>query len=1489
MIKTHRSKKNLLNYKYSCQIIDGDPTSKDYFRIQEIPSTLFVGKNLLKIFPNKNTLAPNSKIYIEILDANGEPIYHEILKSTPSDNSKYIVIYIYPDTPIGEASIILGGRARIDNVTGKEILYSNSTISENYKDNMNLMWTGRFSVSNTLQNNSEVFFSKDPIIDFSEKQIPYYTISSLNSNQTKLYSSPSCSLSLQSVITPFQNSEDSSRYSDVFFDSSKKMSIDPILNADGTGTTRELADLPRYSDLSTIYAQNFTFTPEMEGGIIYVNEIDLSSKTPSDANDVSLFSSLVNYSSSIVQVLNSNTIRVDKSFYHKIKYTTTSGVQKEIAFTSFLNQTNVTSSFYSTNNLNQTPATESFVSFIFRDAEPNVGTVDKVKIKYKPIGSFGEFIDVGEFQILEQNLFVDESVIIQSPRNGLIEKQIGFPKNQTDVNTYWETNLTNYPGTVNFLYNTSRIIDSFYAQHAGINSPDKYILITPTLEFPAESETEYKIKFLSNTIEDASASFSPQLDVYISGSQIQIDNIKNDNNLQPIRNNSFGTYIGTVNRVTGRISENEFFFKTTQKKNITPIFVIRSGNWNIGQIGIYPRKEIGFSPNHIKINVPVTLFRRQVELLIHVDYLNENGIKANTYSKIYGAYFDGGNVVITGRDNQFTGSFSGSYGGDGRTLITSWSRIEGIPDGLISSSIDTSSFAHKTEITGAFTLLSSSFTTTYLKSELTSSFVTNSQTSSFALKTDISGAFDVTSGSLGNRITAVENFSTGSFIRPPDTSSFAIKTNITGAFNSLSSSFVNDYPRNELTRSFVNSPQTGGFATTGSNSFYGNQYITGTGSIGIGTPAWANSAIRIITPNTSSAYYMLLTANSDNTRGVQFRNDGHIDFSSMQGMSIPYSRGYPTSSVSNRTLFYNAILQRPSFYDRPVITGNSYVTIDSTFSNAGINFPEMKNILWGIGTGRWTATTSGSNVAGSNWKVNYVLSPHVYNAGSGLTYPGGNAYFSFWANGTPETINFRLRNSSGTWFSYTTSTNLFISGTDYFGFMQVDINPGPNYFQELEVQYTNSISHATNPRRIEYMPNISDDLLGSTPLFDKSRNEYLYNPIYGINTSGTQSYAINSTSGWVLNNLYVTIGSASQQIGQQFFLKGRSGVSSIFKIQASDGTERQNLTDAGSYYLTSSFNLLGNAAFSSSLVSWNGYRVLTSNDTSSFAIKTNITGAFNSLSSSFVNDYPRNELTRSFVNNSSTSSFAIKTDITGAFTTLSSSITTRTTTLENKVYVSASRDSHILISNNTTTGSYTSEGLRYFKETVAAPTQSVTPWGIFKVEGECTQAGTSFGEFELAGYVNMKEDISKIEYLYGVSIPNTQSVVFYLDFPIFKNNLTGSAYTDGRSRYGVMSAEINVMVFASASSGVEKVFAQNWKSRFKSTALSFTQVNDAVTSSYGADPGYDSYFTIATTMGAGITVSASMLRVPCTFQAADFRSYSLRAAATCQTIKFEIL
>lgn len=1203
MIKLHRSKKNLLQYKPYCQIVDSDPTSKDYFRIQDKPTTLYVGKNLLKIFPNKNALVPNSTVFIEILDSNGEPLYHEILTSTTSDNSKYIVIYVYPDTPIGDATIVLCARAKYDNKTGNEIKFSNDREATNFKENINLIWTGRFSISSTNQNSSEIFYSKDPIIDFSERQVPYYEISSSNSNKINLYSTPSSSFSMRSITQPFQNATDISVYADKFTDMSRKLSIDPILNSDGSGTTRELIDIPRHSDLSTIYASGFTFIPEMEGGILYANNIDISDKTPSDTANPAEFSVKLNYSASIVKVLNANTIQVDKPFIKKMNYTTATGEEKQLAISAFTNHINATASYYRSNNLKQTPATESFISFLFRDAEPDAGTVDKIHIKYKAIGSFGESVDVGEFQITEQNLFVDDNIILQSSRNGLTEKQVGFPKNQSDVDLYWGTTAINLLTTPTLTYSTERVIDAVNITPHGIDSETKYVKIIPFTNFSTEAETEYKLKFLTSALPDLSASFSPQIDVYISGSSIQSDTIKNTSNISHIRDNDLGVYIGSVNKVSGKLNDTELFFKSRNKSTIKPIFVVRSGVWDIGQIGIYPRKEIGFSPNHIKLNIPVSLFRRQTELLIHVDYLNAAGIKANTYSKIYGAYFEGNNTVITGRNNQFTGSFSGSYGGDGRELITSWSRIEGIPIGLISSSIDTSSF--------------------------------------------------------------------------------------------------------------VRTEQTGGFATTGSNSFYGNQYITGSASLGIGTSSISAS--------------------------LKMDVVGKIRIS---------DNGSPL------------ILRQP-------VAG-------SVFN--GIDFINYNGALI---AGLYANQSSGE------------IRHHV---GTGGHYP------TFWSNGSEA----------------------------------ARINTGGNFV------ITNSLI-VTGSATVKGILSIS----GSTQL---SGSLLMSNPIHGGSfMSITQNAANQFTHAVSGIGTYMIVGAGNSVdfSGQNVrsMARGFSAASTVggYAVDTS-GSNRV----IGFLNVTGSLNVSGSISHSGSSFTWNDNRVLTSNDTSSFAIKT---------------------------------------DITGAFTTTSSSFGTRVTTLENKVYVSSSRQNHILISNETTTGSFATEGLSYWDKTIVAPTQSSIPWGILKVEGE----QGFFGEFQQAGSVLMREDVSKVQYMYGVSIPPTMSVSYYLDFPIFKNNLTGSAYSDGRSRSGVMSVDIDIMTFASSSSGGEKVIAQNWKSRFICSKLSFVQVTNASTSTYGSALAYDTWHSVATTMAGGVTVSASMLRIPCTWTPGDGRAYELKTAASCKVIKFEFL
>lgn len=103
-----------------------------------------------------------------------------------------------------------------------------------------------------------------------------------------------------------------------------------------------------------------------------------------------------------------------------------------------------------------------------------------------------------------------------------------------------------------------------------------------------------------------------------------------------------------------------------------------------------------------------------------------------------------------------------------------------------------------------------------------------------------------------------------------------------------------------------------------------------------------------------------------------------------------------------------------------------------------------------------------------------------------------------------------------------------------------------------------------------------------------------------------------------LNPEIVRVFTPNREIGEpevvQIFVPGLQGAQGIQGIQ-------------GETPSTASF--LQNSITSS---------IVFNSSTSSFAIKTEITGAFTTLSSSFISDYPRNEFTNSFLQNSLTSS-----------------------------------------------------------------------------------------------------------------------------------------------------------------------------------------------------------------------------------------------------------
>ena len=122
-----RGKQNL--EKIRAQIVDQSPDSKDYFNITEIPSYLGPGKNSIRIkVSDKDTLAPNSQIRIEVKDSKGNPIYHEVPNLKSTDGSVLVTIWVYTDreddtenTATGPATITIIGAARASVGSGSGI------------------------------------------------------------------------------------------------------------------------------------------------------------------------------------------------------------------------------------------------------------------------------------------------------------------------------------------------------------------------------------------------------------------------------------------------------------------------------------------------------------------------------------------------------------------------------------------------------------------------------------------------------------------------------------------------------------------------------------------------------------------------------------------------------------------------------------------------------------------------------------------------------------------------------------------------------------------------------------------------------------------------------------------------------------------------------------------------------------------------------------------------------------------------------------------------------------------------------------------------------------------------------------------------------------------------------------------------------------------------------------------------------------------------
>jgi len=221
---------------------DFDDRSGNYFRLSFDPSfVLHGGKNLIAIRGNSDTMALESEILIEAIDAAGELVKTQVYDLNDDAHNRVISIDITPETAPGDLRFTILGTATE--------APDGSRIPPDFINVTNFRWTRQFTAKPKSSNTSKIIYNqfKKPVIEIKEIKKPFFQ---LQFNQALSQSvsagfNPTSSYVLSSSV----NTEAKVSY--------RKSGGKYFLTANNANTN--------YLDFGG-------FTQDMEGGIVIVKE-----------------------------------------------------------------------------------------------------------------------------------------------------------------------------------------------------------------------------------------------------------------------------------------------------------------------------------------------------------------------------------------------------------------------------------------------------------------------------------------------------------------------------------------------------------------------------------------------------------------------------------------------------------------------------------------------------------------------------------------------------------------------------------------------------------------------------------------------------------------------------------------------------------------------------------------------------------------------------------------------------------------------------------------------------------------------------------------------------------------------------------------------------------------------------------------------------------------------------------------------------------------
>ncbi len=580
-------------------LIEDTSSTSTYFQVANLPRMFTGGRNSFLI-AGSSLLAPGSTIEIEILDANGNSIYQNPVKNYVEGTARLVTVEINEATAPGFATIILLGRASIQE-NGDEI-------PPDWQNSYNVRWSTQILVEPRARNTSPLIFETTPRAFTEEK---------------RLYSVNTSSYTTTSSLF-----------------------------------TASLTQIPYYSTIQDGYlikAVSASFSSSYLGGYItgslLINDISASLSLPITdiLNDTTALST-----GYLIQTVDGRT--VDKLYLYSGSYQT----QVFGATENVTSSANIEYSILETENIH---IPMSYAKIRLVNLNTVSGEIYKFKVYSKVSTNLSEYKLIANVATTTTELLVTSSIRGELPIGDFNISPIAAAswyadKLETGSNTlydisgssaYYDSSITITPFTISVtddvLLRSIRAEVPIYndSGYDGYLSASGYFIgsINPVQLF---STTEYTFQ-LDAMYKQTSGSanlmgVTPKVDIYLIGV----------NGSSIINNNPLGQKIGTLEgNTTGvqRYQAQQFNFnpQLADSGYVGVRFVITNGFWYFSNISLKPASDKLFSPDEVTFVVPNT--EHHNEYLQHkIEFFDINNNSTDVSIVSIPTFFTGSNIDL---------------------------------------------------------------------------------------------------------------------------------------------------------------------------------------------------------------------------------------------------------------------------------------------------------------------------------------------------------------------------------------------------------------------------------------------------------------------------------------------------------------------------------------------------------------------------------------------------------------------------------------------------------------------------------------------------------------------------------------------------------------------------------------------------------------------------------------------------------------------------